>query len=183
MRPADLDHDHPGDAAILGFRILWLELCGAAPLGESRPPPLGVADYALVLERGRELGCRAVQFVGDDAVRHPSLPRLIAHARSIGFEHLEVCADPAPLSQALLHCFAAHNVAVLLTLPAGARESAEPPPAHARMLRRLAAAGLAARVGARPVLEEWVAANGVAGVRPVGTVADASLADASLSAG
>ncbi|MBS0560604.1 MAG: hypothetical protein JSR21_11170 [Proteobacteria bacterium] len=175
MRPANLDQDRPADAPCLGLRILWLELCGAPPFGDLRPHALGVADYALVLDQGRQLGCRAVQFVGEDAVRHAGLPRLIAHARGIGFEHLEVCADPAPLPQALLRCFAAHGAAVLLTLPAGARETAEPPAPHARMLRLLAAAGVAARIGPRPVLEEWMTPGGGAGLRPVGTVADASL--------
>ncbi len=175
MRPADLDQQYPGETPLSGLRILWLELCGAPPFGDLRPPALCVADFVRVLDQGRELGCRAVQFVGDDAVRHPALPRLIAHARGIGFEHLEVCADPAPLPQTLLRCFAAHNVAVVLTLPPGIPETAAPPPAHARMLRRLSEAGLAARMGPRPLLEEWMAPNGMTSVRPVGTVADASL--------
>jgi organic radical activating enzyme len=110
-----------------GLRFLWLELTNLCNLhcahcyAESGPRPSGAdllttADFARLLDEAAEVGCRAVQFIGGEATLHPGLPQLIAHARAVGFDHVEVYTNATHLPPGLLECFVKHKVSVAVSI-------------------------------------------------------------------
>lgn len=110
-----------------GLRFLWLELTNLCNLqcthcyAESGPHPdradlLSTADFARLLDEAASAGCRAVQFIGGEATLHPGLPQLIAQARALGYEHVEVYTNATHVPPALLGCFVEHSVSLAVSI-------------------------------------------------------------------
>jgi MoaA/NifB/PqqE/SkfB family radical SAM enzyme len=150
---------------VVGLRFLWLELTNQCNLtcvhcyAESGPAPqrpdlLDTADFNRLLREAADIGCRAVQFIGGEPTLHRGLPGLIASARSLGYEHIEVYTNGTHLPPNLLACFKEHQVAVAVSVYADEPETHDAvtakPGSHRRTianLRRMAAAGLQLRAG------------------------------------
>lgn len=148
-----------------GLRFIWLELTNACNLtcahcyAESGPNPaqadaLKTEDYMRLLGEAAELGCRSVQFVGGEATLHPGLPALIAHARALGFEQVEVYTNALRLTDDLLSVFVRHRVNIAASVYAdepGIHDAVTGRKgSHGRTianLRRILAQGLDVRVG------------------------------------
>lgn len=103
--------------------FLWLELTSRCNLrcthcyADSGPTTstigeLTLEDYRTILDEGASLGCRKVQFIGGEPTLNPGLPALISHARSSGYEFIEVFTNAVRLSDPVLSCFVDHQVAV-----------------------------------------------------------------------
>ena len=136
-----------GEASeINGLRFLWLELTNVCNLhcahcyAKVRPPPdradvLSTADFERLLREAAVVGCRAVQFIGGEATLHPGLPQLIARARDLGYEFVEVDTNATRLPPALLACFVRHSVSLAVSIYAD--EAA----VHDTVTRRVRTAG------------------------------------------
>src|SRR5215470_4920803 len=107
--------------------FLWLELTNRCNLqcvhcyAESGPEAgegdlLSSADYLGILSTLREAGCERVQFIGGEPTLNKDLPRFIAHARSIGYQYIEVFTNLLHLPQALLDCFTEYRVNVATSI-------------------------------------------------------------------
>ncbi len=117
-----------GEASpISGLRFLWLELTNVCNLhcthcyAESGPHPdradlLSTADFKRLLREAADIGCRAVQFIGGEATLHPGLPQLIAYARHLEYEFVEVYTNATRLPSALLACFVQHSVSLAVSI-------------------------------------------------------------------
>jgi organic radical activating enzyme len=120
---ANAAHHVDADRLGEGLRFLWLELTNKCNLicahcyAESGPHPtrkdvLTTSDYDRLLEEGAALGCRAVQFIGGEPTLHRGLPELIAHARALGYEDVEVYTNGTVLPDTLLSCFVENRVSI-----------------------------------------------------------------------
>lgn len=154
----------PGDPAA-GLRFIWLELTNRCNLAcvhcyaDSGPHPeradvLETGDYLRLLGEAADLGCRAVQFIGGEPTLHPGLPDLIAHARSCGYDFVEVYTNGIRLPPGLLDDFVRHRVSVAVSVYADDPEVHDAVTARAGSHRRTVAnlramvhAGLQLRVG------------------------------------
>lgn len=99
-----------------GLSYLWLEITRHCNLtcahcyASSRPSlpvteRMKFADWCRVLDEARAVGCRRVQFIGGEPTVHPDLPRLLEHARRVGFRHCEVFTNATLLRDDLVHTF------------------------------------------------------------------------------
>lgn len=104
-------------------QFLWLELTNVCNLqcvhcyAESSPyrasdDLLGPGDYNDVLSTASRLGCKQVQFIGGEPTLNRNLPDLIAHARSLDYEFVEVFTNLTRLTPPLVDCFVEHGVRV-----------------------------------------------------------------------
>jgi len=125
-----------------GLRFLWLELTNRCNLtcahcyAESGPHPsrkhaLTTADYKRLLEEAAALGCRAVQFLGGEPTLHGGLPELIARARALRYEHVEVYTNGTVLPDTLLSCFVDNRVSMAVSV------YADDPAVHDAVTRRI----------------------------------------------
>lgn len=157
--------DTSGASPIDGLRFLWLELTNLCNLqcthcyAESGPHPdradlLSTADFERLLKEAAVIGCRAVQFIGGEATLHPGLPQLIARARDLGYEFVEVYTNATRLPPALLACFVRHSVSLAVSIYADEAAVHDTVTrrrgSHARTIanvKKLVDAGLDVRVG------------------------------------
>lgn len=126
---------------------------------ESSPAPvtansLRPADYHNLIDQAANLGCRKLQFIGGEPTLVRELPEYIRHARSAGFELVEVFTNAISISDKLLDCFVENNVAVATSFYADIAEIhdgiTKRPGSYAmtvRNIQRIVAAGLAIRAG------------------------------------
>ena len=153
------------DALSDGLRFLWLELTNKCNLScahcyaESGPHPsrkdvLTTDDYHRLLDEAVAIGCRAVQFIGGEPTLHRGLPELIARARMLGYEDVEVYTNGTVLTEKLLSCLVENHVNVAVSV------YADDPYIHDAVtgragshgrtianLKRMLSAGLEIRVG------------------------------------
>jgi MoaA/NifB/PqqE/SkfB family radical SAM enzyme len=84
-----------------GLDFLWLELTGKCNLAcvhcyaDSGPflplmEGMQLDDWRRVLAESYDLGCRKVQFIGGEPTIYPGLVELIDHAKTLGYELIEV---------------------------------------------------------------------------------------------
>lgn len=110
-----------------GLDFLWLEVTSVCNLecthcyAESGPrkkevKSLGLEDYKAVLTSARMLGCKRVQFIGGEPTLFSGLKSLIEHARTIGFEFIEVYSNATKISPELISCFEKQGVFVAVSL-------------------------------------------------------------------
>ncbi len=153
------------DALLGQLRFLWLELTNKCNLtcahcyAESGPHPaqadiLTTPDYMKLLEEAAAMDCRAVQFIGGEPTLHRGLPDLIAHARALKFEDIEVYTNGTVLTDKLLSCFVEHGVCIAVSVYADDSDIHDAVTgragSHARTiknLKRMKRAGLQIRVG------------------------------------
>jgi Radical SAM superfamily len=111
-------------------------------------------DWEDVLDQAATLGCRAVQFIGGEPTMYPTLPGLIARARQLGFEIVEIYTNGTAFKPRIKNAFLRHNVALAFSV------YAENPEIHDLVTRQRGslertlasirwalASGLAVRVG------------------------------------
>lgn len=107
--------------------LLWLELTGKCNLtcihcyADSSPhSPLYQTmrehDWQNVLLEGRSIGCRKAQFIGGEATLHPALPNLIAYARFLGYELVEVYTNGTRFTAELKRAFAEFRVSLAFSV-------------------------------------------------------------------
>ncbi len=110
-----------------GLEFLWLELTNRCNLecvhcyADSAPSAghddvLNADDYEGLLSEAAELGTRRVQFIGGEPTLNHALPRLIASAKGMGYELVEVYSNLINLSEELLDCFAEYGVGVATSI-------------------------------------------------------------------
>lgn len=123
------------DAPAHPLDFLWVELNGECNLGctfcyagaqhpalypAARPRPAGAPltfdEWRDVLRQAAELGCRAVQFIGGEAMLDRRLPRLLAAAAELGFTFIEVFTNGTTLTDAAARALARRGVAVAVSL-------------------------------------------------------------------
>ena len=159
---------HPAETGTdpaAGLQFLWLELTNRCNLvcvhcyADSSPHPtradvLDTDDFARLLQEAAALGCRAVQFIGGEPTLHPGLPRLIVHARALGFTQIEVYTNATHLPPSLLECFVRNGVAVAVSVYGDNAATHDAVTARAGShrrtianLKRVVEAGLALRAG------------------------------------
>lgn len=84
-----------------GLKFLWLELTYKCNLrcvhcyANAQPElplkgKMSLEDWKTLLRDGRELGCRAIQFIGGEPTLSPHLSTLIPYTRELGYELVEV---------------------------------------------------------------------------------------------
>lgn len=147
------------------LEFLWLELTHQCNLrcvhcySDSSPDSTGrdllaADDYRRAMEDARALGCRQVQFIGGEPTLNRGLPDLIATARALGFELVEVYTNLVALPERLLQTLVHHGVSVatsfysacadehdrITTVPGSFRRTVT-------NLQRVLRAGLSPRVG------------------------------------
>jgi MoaA/NifB/PqqE/SkfB family radical SAM enzyme len=164
-----LESSKPGTHARGGLNFLWLELTHQCNLrcvhcyADSSPETverdlLQVGDYLRVMTEARALGCRQVQFIGGEPTLNRGLPAMIAEARRLGYELVEVYTNLIALPEKLLEAMVEHRVAVATSFYSA--DSAEHDGittvagSHRRTvanLQRVLRAGLTLRVGLVPV--------------------------------
>lgn len=107
--------------------FIWLELTGRCNLecvhcyadsGPERPLSEGMEfeDWIGALDEAAALGCRKVQFIGGEPTLYPGLPRLIEHARGIGYEQVCVYTNGTHFTEALKTVFVAHKVSLAFSV-------------------------------------------------------------------
>jgi MoaA/NifB/PqqE/SkfB family radical SAM enzyme len=145
--------------------FVWLELTNQCNLqcrhcySESSPYSttknlLNESGYANLIAEAYELGCRQIQFIGGEPTLNKSLPYLIAHADSCGYQFIEVFSNLVSLSAPLLNVFVEHRVAVATSVYASAPSLhdliTQTPGSHEKTIRnikRVLDSGLTLRVG------------------------------------
>jgi MoaA/NifB/PqqE/SkfB family radical SAM enzyme len=73
-------------------------------------------DWERVLSEAAKLACTRVQFIGGEPTLHPHLPQLIALARELGFDFVEVYTNGTHLTKTLKAVFVEHRVALAFSL-------------------------------------------------------------------
>jgi radical SAM protein with 4Fe4S-binding SPASM domain len=101
----------------------WIELTYKCDLecvhcyndsGPTRPAksPLSRGEYADLLEKLKELGCRSVQFIGGEPTLHPHLADFVGAAARLGFDQIEVFSNLTHLSEKLISALQGANARV-----------------------------------------------------------------------
>jgi len=115
------------------LNFLWIEVTHKCNLqcvhcyADSKPtlPLAGMMsyeDWQKILREGFEMGCRAVQFIGGEPTLCPSLPRLVADARSVGYDFVEVYTNGTKINSAMLDSFSESRVALAFSVYAHCAE-------------------------------------------------------------
>jgi radical SAM protein with 4Fe4S-binding SPASM domain len=132
------DPPHPAAAPAPpapGLDFLWIELtgkcnlgCGHCYAGSQNPalfptaaptlagPPLTFEQWDDVLRQAAELGCRAVQFIGGEALLDRRLFRLIDRARAYGYTYVEVYTNGTLLTERAVGELARRDVRLAVSL-------------------------------------------------------------------
>ena len=165
MRDATLTAPAGTADSAQALEFVWLELTNQCNLqclhcySESTPNStaknlLTETRYEAIVTEAFELGCRHIQFIGGEPTLNKSLPRLISHARTCGYEFIEVFSNLVNLSASLLDVFVEHRVAVATSVYASAPElhdlitqTAGSHERTIRNIRRVLDCGLRLRVG------------------------------------
>lgn len=119
--------DQNKEKAIEGLDFLWMEVTPKCNLrcvhcyADSSPyRPLNekvrLQDWIEVLNQASELGCRKVQFIGGEPTLYPGLSTLIMHARSLGFDFVEVFTNGTLLTDRLKEVFISHKVNLAISV-------------------------------------------------------------------
>lgn len=107
--------------------FIWLELTARCNLecvhcyadsSPERPLSEGMTlqDWIGALNQAAALGCKKVQFIGGEPTLHPGLPRLIEHARSIGYEQVCVYTNGTHFTETLKEVFLANRVSLAFSV-------------------------------------------------------------------
>lgn len=107
--------------------FIWLELTGRCNLecvhcyadsGPERPLSEGMEleHWIGALDEAAALGCRRVQFIGGEPTLYPGLPRLIEHARNIGYEQVCVYTNGTHFTDTLKAAFLANRVSLAFSV-------------------------------------------------------------------
>lgn len=67
-------------------------------------------DWVNILFEAYTLGCRQIQFIGGEPTIHPDLIKLIAKAREIGYDFIEVYTNGISISDKMFEAFIKHKV-------------------------------------------------------------------------
>lgn len=145
--------------------FIWLEFTARCNLecvhcyadsGPERPLAEGMTldDWIGTLNQAAAMGCKRVQFIGGEPTLHPDLPRLIEHARSIGYEQVCVYTNGTHFTETLKEVFVANHVSLAFSVYGSSGEVHDQVTQRNgsfaktdRALRWAVQAGLAMRVG------------------------------------
>jgi radical SAM protein with 4Fe4S-binding SPASM domain len=131
-------HDAPNQGtetpSLTGLDFLWLEITRKCNLrcthcyAESSPslPLLGSMRYEEwrdVLTEGYSLGCKSMQFIGGEPTLYPKLLQLISHARTIGYEFIEIFTNGTLLNDSLLLYLRTHEVRLAFSVYAASAKT------------------------------------------------------------
>ena len=117
---------HSEGTGLDSLSFLWLEVTGKCNLqcvhcyADSGPrvPTQGqmeASNWKKVLRESFELGCRSVQFIGGEPTAYPHLDQLVAYARGVGHEFIEVFTNGTLIKDRLLDIFREHSVNLALS--------------------------------------------------------------------
>jgi radical SAM protein with 4Fe4S-binding SPASM domain len=73
-------------------------------------------NWLEVLKQGAELGCQKVQFIGGEPTLYPHLLQLIAEAKKLGYEFLEVFTNGTVLNDSMFETFCKYDVNLALSV-------------------------------------------------------------------
>jgi organic radical activating enzyme len=119
-----------------GLHFLWLEVTSKCNLecvhcysdsGPDRPlqESMTHGDWEEALRQASSLGCRRVQFTGGEPTLYPRLPDLLATARALSFEFVEVYTNGMILTDIMKASFLRHKVNLAFSLYAADAEAHE----------------------------------------------------------
>lgn len=146
-----------------GLDFLWLELTNRCNLQcvhcytESHPHSgerdlLTREDYESLMVQAFSLGCRKVQFIGGEPQLNPHFGELLAKAKTLGFEFIEVFSNLTRLNDETLDYAARNGICFATSVysdePAGHDAITKVKSSHARTvsnLKKLIEAGIATR--------------------------------------
>lgn len=105
-----------GDVPVANLDFLWLELTSKCNLScvhcyaESGPrlaleQNVHFEDWMKILSDAHSIGCKAVQFIGGEPTEYPKLPILIGHAKSLGYDFIEVFTNGTCFTDTLRQTF------------------------------------------------------------------------------
>ena len=117
----------PDSSWLGGLNFLWLEITKRCNLNcvhcyaDSNPQQaltgtMTYEDWRHVLDEGYLSGCKVVQFIGGEPMLHPNLFELIADARSIGYELVEVFTNGTLLRPPTLDALRRFDVRLAFSL-------------------------------------------------------------------
>ena len=128
-RPANESSFAENSKWVSTLDFLWLEITPKCNLScvhcyaESSPKDpltygLTYDDWVDVLEQiiVPKLGCRKMQFIGGEPTLHPKLLQLIADAKNLGYEFVEVFTNGTVLNAAMFEAFCKFNVNLALSV-------------------------------------------------------------------
>lgn len=112
---------YQNDMRLSNLEFIWLEITRKCNLrcihcyASSAPQVslmgrLGFSDWRHVLKEAASLGCKKVQFIGGEPLLYPHLIDLIADARHLNYEFVEVFTNGTLLNEYLLESFKKFNV-------------------------------------------------------------------------
>lgn len=116
--------------------FLWLEITPKCNLGcihcyaESAPfQPLThgmkLENWKAVLEDAYSQGCKMLQFIGGEPTLYPHLLELVAHAKAIGYELIEIYTNGTLLNENMLETLRANDVHLAFSLYADCQDTHE----------------------------------------------------------
>jgi hypothetical protein len=82
-------------------------------------------DWQEVLGQAASLGCRAMQFIGDEPTMYPALGLLIERARALGFDRVEVFTNGTMLNPRLKEILLRHHVELAFSVYASTSRTHE----------------------------------------------------------
>lgn len=103
--------------------FLWLEITQKCNLecvhcyanSGPRSPLFGTMtteDWMTAISDAYKAGCSSLQFIGGEPTLHPALHELITHARTVGFDFIEVFTNATALTERRLGFFCQNKVSV-----------------------------------------------------------------------
>lgn len=107
------------------FDFLWIEVTSKCNLrcihcyadaNDPRDQEISKEDIKRVIDDAASLGWKRLQFTGGECTLRKDLPLLISHAKSRGFEFIEVFTNGTMLTESLIKFFAEEGVSVGMSL-------------------------------------------------------------------
>lgn len=109
------------------LEFVWLELTEKCNLscihcyadsGPNRPlsRSMSYSDWCRVIDDAQEMGCKKIQLIGGEVHLVPYLEDLIIHARSAGFDLIEVYTNATLLNSSSLAFFVQHKIEIATSL-------------------------------------------------------------------
>jgi radical SAM protein with 4Fe4S-binding SPASM domain len=107
------------------LKFLWMELTSKCNLRcihcyaeaeSNQNSGLPMEDLERVIDEAANLGCRQIQFTGGECTLRDDLAQLIMHAKSNGFDFIEIFTNGTMLTESMIKFFAREDINIAMSL-------------------------------------------------------------------
>lgn len=114
-----------GEKLLPQLDFIWIEMTSRCNLrclhcyADAEPeqtPDLSTEEIKRVVDQAADLGCKKIQFTGGECTLRGDLRDLIDHARSKGFDFIEVFTNGTLLTESMIRYFASSGVNVAMSV-------------------------------------------------------------------